>query len=47
MEMLLWIIAVVLVVSGIVAAVRGSLVWGLVLIFVGLLVGPGGVSLFS
>jgi hypothetical protein len=44
---LLWIIAVVLVVAGIVMIVRKQLVPGIVLIVVGLLVGPGGVSLFT
>ena len=47
MATLLWILAVVLVVAGIVAIVRGQLVWGIVLIVVGLLVGPGGVSIFT
>ena len=47
MELLLWILAVVLVVSGIVAIFRSQLLWGIVLIIVGLLVGPGGVSLFT
>ena len=47
MELLLWILAVVLVVSGIVAIFRSQLLWGIVLIVVGLLVGPGGVSLFT
>ena len=47
MELILWIIAVVLVVSGVVALVRGEVLWGVVLIVVGLLVGPGGVSIFS
>jgi hypothetical protein len=47
MEFLLWIIAVVLVIAGIVALVRGEVLWGIVLIVVGLLVGPGGVSVFS
>jgi hypothetical protein len=44
---LLWILAVVLVIAGIVAIVRGQLLWGIVLIIVGLLVGPGGVSIFN
>jgi len=44
---ILWIIAVILVVAGIVAIFRGQLVWGIVLIVVGLFVGPGGVSLFT
>lgn len=47
MELLLWILAVVLVVSGIVAIFRSQLLWGIVLIILGLLVGPGGVSIFT
>ncbi|WP_199506176.1 GPGG-motif small membrane protein [Geodermatophilus sp. TF02-6] len=47
MATLLWIIAVVLVIAGILAIVRGQLLWGIVLIVVGLLVGPGGVSVFT
>lgn len=44
---ILWIIAVVLVIAGIVAIIRGEILWGIVLIVVGLLVGPGGVSIFT
>jgi hypothetical protein len=47
MHTILWIIAVVLVISGIVTIVRGGLLLGIVLIVVGLLVGPGGVSIFK
>jgi hypothetical protein len=47
MELLLWIIAVVLVVAGILALFRRQVLWGIVLIIVGLLVGPGGVSMFT
>ena len=47
MALILWIIAVVLVIAGILAIFRGSLLWGIVLIVVGLLVGPGGVSVFT
>ncbi len=47
METVLWILAVILVVSGILALVKGEVLWGAVLIVVGLLVGPGGVSVFS
>ena len=47
MEFILWLIAVVLVISGIVTLVRGAVLYGAVLIIVGLLVGPGGVSLFA
>ncbi|HEY3339324.1 MAG TPA: GPGG-motif small membrane protein [Propionicimonas sp.] len=46
MATFLWIIAVILVISGIFAIVRSQLVWGIVLIVLGLLVGPGGVSIF-
>jgi hypothetical protein len=47
MELLLWIIAVVLVVAGVLALFRRQILWGIVLIIVGLLVGPGGVSIFT
>jgi hypothetical protein len=47
MAFILWILAVILVVSGIVSLFRGQILWGVVLIIVGLLVGPGGVSLFT
>lgn len=47
MEIVLWVLAVILVVAGIVALVRRQLLWGAVLVVVGLLVGPGGVSLFT
>ncbi|HEU0090427.1 MAG TPA: GPGG-motif small membrane protein [Pseudonocardiaceae bacterium] len=47
MTTLLWIVAVVLVIAGVVALLRRELLWGIVLIIVGLLVGPGGVSIFS
>jgi hypothetical protein len=47
MSTLLWILAVVLVVAGVLAILRRQLVWGIVLIIVGLLVGPGGVSIFT
>jgi len=47
MALLLWILAVVLVVAGILALFRRQLLWGIVLIVVGLLVGPGGVSIFT
>ena len=47
MALLLWILAVILVVSGIVALVRKQVLYGIVLIVVGLLVGPGGASIFT
>jgi hypothetical protein len=47
MDLVLWILAVILVVAGIFALFRRQFLWGVVLIIVGLLVGPGGVSLFT
>ncbi len=47
MVTLLWILAVILVIAGIFAIIRGQMLWGIVLIIVGLLVGPGGVSVFA
>ena len=44
---LLWVLAVVLVIAGLVPLIRGGVLAGIALIIVGLLVGPGGVSLFS
>jgi TM2 domain-containing membrane protein YozV len=47
MATVLWILAVILVIAGIAAIIRGQVLWGIVLIVVGLLVGPGGVSVFT
>ena len=47
MATLLWIVAVILVIAGIVTALRGEILLGIVLIIVGFLVGPGGVSVFT
>jgi len=47
MALVLWILAVVLVVAGVMALVRREMLWGIVLIIVGLAVGPGGVSIFT
>jgi hypothetical protein len=44
---LLWIVAVVLVIAGIVTLVRGGLMAGIILIVIGLLIGPGGVTVFK
>jgi hypothetical protein len=45
-SLILWIIAAILVIWGIVTLFRGGILLGIILILVGLLVGPGGVSLF-
>jgi hypothetical protein len=47
MLFILWLIAVVLVVAGIFQLFKGEMLWGIVLIIVGLAVGPGGYSIFS
>ena len=47
MATLLWILALILVVADIFAIFRKQMLWGIVLIVVGLLVGPGGVSVFT
>ncbi len=44
---ILWIIAAVLVVAGIVQLLQGQILWGVLLIVLGCLVGPGGYSIFS
>jgi hypothetical protein len=43
----LWVIAVILVIVCIVQLIQGQWIFGLVLIVLGCLVGPGGVSIFS
>ena len=47
MTLLLWLLAVVIGIWGVVTIVRGQLLVGIVLIIVAFLVGPGGVSVFS
>lgn len=47
MGTLLWVVSVVLVVVGIVEIVQGALLFGIVLLVLGLLIGPGGVSIFN
>jgi hypothetical protein len=43
---ILWIIAAILVIAGIITVIRGGVVAGIVLIVIGLIIGPGGFSLF-
>jgi drug/metabolite transporter (DMT)-like permease len=45
--MVLWIIAAVIAVVGIVVLFSGSIIWGIVLLTVAALVGPGGYSVFQ
>lgn len=42
----LWIIAAILVIVGIVQLIQGQIIFGIILIIAGCLVGPGGYSLF-
>ncbi len=44
---ILWIIAAILVIAGIVQLLQGQIIFGVVLIIIGALVGPGGVSIFN
>jgi hypothetical protein len=46
-DFILWILAVVLVIAGIFRIVKGETLLGIVFIIVGLLVGPGGTSVFN
>lgn len=43
----LWIIAVILVIVGIVQLIQGQILFGIILIVLGCLVGPGGFSIFK
>jgi hypothetical protein len=43
----LWLLAVILVIAGIVSLIRGAILVGVLLIVIGLFVGPGGVSVFT
>ncbi|MBC7597094.1 MAG: hypothetical protein H7288_24785 [Kineosporiaceae bacterium] len=47
MGILLWIIAVALVIYGIFTLISGSILLGIVLIIIGLAVGPGGWTIFN
>jgi hypothetical protein len=43
----LLVIAAILVIWGVVSLLKGRILWGILLIVGGLLVGPGGVSIFA
>jgi hypothetical protein len=47
MTMLLWILAVLIGIWGVVTLIRGQVLLGIILIIVAFLVGPGGVSIFT
>ena len=43
---LLWVIAVIVTIIGIIVLISGSIIWGIVLLIVAALIGPGGYSIF-
>lgn len=47
MATILWILSVVLAVFGVVRIIQGAVLWGIVLLVLAALIGPGGVSLFG
>jgi hypothetical protein len=47
MAFVLWLIAAILVIVGIVQLIQGQIILGIVLIVLGCLVGPGGYSIFN
>jgi hypothetical protein len=47
MGFLLWLLAVILVIAGIVTLFKGGIILGIILIVVGFAVGPGGWSVFN
>jgi drug/metabolite transporter (DMT)-like permease len=44
---LLWIIAVVVAVIGVIVLISGSVLWGIILLVLAALIGPGGYSIFN
>ena len=44
---LLWIIAVVVGVIGVIVLISGSVLWGIILLILAALIGPGGYSIFN
>lgn len=47
MNFLLWIVAVVIAIVGVVQLLQGQIILGIVLLIVACLVGPGGYSIFK
>lgn len=47
MGFILWLVAVILVIVGVVQLIQGQIIFGIILIIVGLAVGPGGFSIFN
>ena len=47
MTTILWLIAVVIGIFGVIRLIRGDILWGIILIVIALAVGPGGYSIFK
>lgn len=47
MATILWIISVIIGIFGVVRILQRDIVWGAALIVLALLIGPGGVSIFT
>lgn len=47
MSFVLWIIAVILAIVGVVQILQGQIIFGIVLLIAACLVGPGGYSIFQ
>jgi len=46
MNLILWIVAVILAIVGVIQLLQGQIILGIVLLVVACLVGPGGYSIF-
>jgi hypothetical protein len=46
MNTILWVLAVVVAVFGVIALLNGSILWGVLLLVIACLIGPGGYSIF-
>lgn len=44
---LLWLIAVVVAIIGVIVLISGSVLWGIILLVLAALIGPGGYSFFN
>ena len=47
MSILLWLIAVVVAIVGVIQLIQGQIILGIVLLVVACLIGPGGYSIFQ
>jgi hypothetical protein len=44
---LIWVLAVIIAIAGVVSLVRGQILWGIALLVLACIVGPGGYSIFD